>query len=105
MGLSHFTQFLQGSPRIEDDALLRDLRAWGGPGSVVESELERRATAHDASHYLLQPRAVVRPRSVADMGELFRVLDRHGLGLTFRSGGTSLAGQSVSDQVLVDTRR
>ncbi|MFJ5695579.1 FAD-binding and (Fe-S)-binding domain-containing protein [Arthrobacter sp. NPDC093125] len=105
MSLTHFAHRPQGSPRTEDVALLRDLREWGGPGSVVESELERRATAHDASHYLLQPRAVVRPSSVADMGELFRVLDRHGVGLTFRSGGTSLSGQSVSDQVLVDTRR
>ncbi|MBT2514727.1 FAD-binding and (Fe-S)-binding domain-containing protein [Arthrobacter sp. ISL-30] len=105
MTLIHSAHRLQRSPRTEDDALLRDLRAWGGPSSVVESELERRTTAHDASHYLLQPRAVVRPGSVAGMGELFRVLDRHGLGLTFRSGGTSLSGQSVSDQVLVDTRR
>ncbi|MFF1880134.1 FAD-binding and (Fe-S)-binding domain-containing protein [Pseudarthrobacter sp. NPDC058196] len=105
MTLIHSPHRPQGSPRTEDQALLQDLGTWGGPGSVVESELERRAIAHDASHYLLQPRAVVRPGSVDDMGELFRVLDRHGLGLTFRSGGTSLSGQSVSDQVLVDTRR
>lgn len=87
------------------EALLEDLRTWCGRDAVVDSELEHRALAHDASHYLLQPAAVVRPRSAADMGNLFRTVSRHGLGLTFRSGGTSLSGQSVTDQVLVDVRR
>ncbi len=90
---------------IAADALLEDLRTWCGRDAVVDSELEHRALAHDASHYLLQPAAVVRPRSAADMGNLFRAVSRHGLGLTFRSGGTSLSGQAVTDQVLVDVRR
>ncbi|MFI7482218.1 FAD-binding and (Fe-S)-binding domain-containing protein [Kocuria sp. M1R5S2] len=85
--------------------LLEDLRTWCGRDAVVGSELERRALAHDASHYLLQPAAVVRPRSAGDMGNLFRAVSRHGLGLTFRAGGTSLSGQAVTDQVLVDVRR
>lgn len=89
----------------DQDALLRDLRRWGGGTGLVESELERRTMAHDASCYLLQPQAVVRPDSAAQMAELFRIVDRHDVGMTFRSGGTSLSGQGVSDQVLVDTRR
>lgn len=91
------------SSRPPEDPLLADLRSW--PGQLVDSELERRASAHDASHYLLQPRAMVRPRSAEELGSLLRVLDRHGVGLTLRSGGTSLSGQAVTDQVLVDTRR
>ncbi|MFC4903351.1 FAD-binding and (Fe-S)-binding domain-containing protein [Kocuria oceani] len=90
---------------VATGALLEDLRTWCGRDAVVDSELEHRALAHDASHYLLQPAAVVRPRSAADMGNLFRTVSRHGLGLTFRSGGTSLSGQAVTDQVLVDVRR
>lgn len=85
--------------------LLQDLRVWGGPTSVVESVLERTTMAHDASSYLLQPQAVVRPESAEEMGELFRILNRHEMGLTFRSGGTSLSGQAVTDQVMVDSRR
>lgn len=95
-------------PWTEEDAqkdLLRDLREWGGGTGLVQSELERRTMAHDASCYLLQPQAVVRPESASQMAELFRIVDQHEVGLTFRSGGTSLSGQSVSDQVLVDTRR
>lgn len=85
------------------DPLLAELRDW--PGQLVDSELERRAAAHDASHYLLQPRALVRPHSAQEVGSLLRILERHGAGLTLRSGGTSLSGQAVTDQVLVDTRR
>ncbi|WP_120003427.1 FAD-binding and (Fe-S)-binding domain-containing protein [Nesterenkonia muleiensis] len=92
------------SSSLSDDAA-KDLRTWGGGSGLVESELERRVMAHDASSYLLQPQAVVRPGTVEAVAELFGVVDRNGLGLTFRSGGTSLSGQAVSDQLLVDTRR
>ncbi|KAA9394926.1 FAD-binding oxidoreductase [Kocuria coralli] len=85
------------------DPLLEDLRSW--PGTVVDSQLERLAAAHDASHYLLTPRALVRPASAAQVGSLLKVLNRHGAALTLRSGGTSLSGQAVTDQVLVDVRR
>lgn len=76
-----------------------------GANTITESELERRVLAHDASHYLLQPQAVVRPQNAEHVGSVFAAAARHGLGLTLRSGGTSLSGQAVSDQVLVDTRR
>lgn len=91
------------SARSATDPLLEDLLSW--PGDTVTSELERVTTAHDASHYLLHPRILVRPHTAAQVGSLLRVLRRHGAGLTFRSGGTSLSGQAVSDQVLVDVRR
>ncbi|WP_348535898.1 FAD-binding and (Fe-S)-binding domain-containing protein [Kocuria sp. JC486] len=90
----------QQQPR---DPLLDDLRAW--PGDTVASDLERVTTAHDASHYLLHPRALVRAHSASQVGSLLRILQRHGVGLTLRSGGTSLSGQAVTDQVLVDVRR
>lgn len=61
--------------------------------------------AHDASHYLLTPRAVVTPRSAAEVGALFAAARTSGVPLTFRSGGTSLSGQSTADGVLVDVRR
>ncbi|MCD1146178.1 FAD-binding oxidoreductase [Kocuria sp. LUK] len=87
------------------EALLEDLRTRCGRTVVVDSELEHRALAHDASHYLLQPAAVVRPGTAEDVAAVLRTVARHGAGLTFRSGGTSLSGQAVTDQVLVDVRR
>ncbi|MEU7694930.1 FAD-binding oxidoreductase [Microbispora hainanensis] len=62
---------------------------------------DRLGMAHDASHYLLTPQAVVVPESAAQVAALMRA----GLPLTFRSGGTSLSGQGVTSHLLVDTRR
>lgn len=66
---------------------------------------DRLAMAHDASHYLLTPRAVVTPSSTEQVAALLRGAASSGVPLTFRSGGTSLSGQAGTDQVLVDTRR
>ena len=76
-----------------------------GSGVVVTGELERRAVAHDASHYLMQPRAVLRPRDTHEVGRIFAAAADTDAGLTLRAGGTSLSGQSVTDQILVDVRR
>lgn len=74
-------------------------------GSVSTGALRRLAAAHDASHYLLVPEAVVAPASAAEVAELLAVSRAHGVPITFRSGGTSLSGQAGTDGVLVDTRR
>ncbi|RNE64223.1 FAD-binding and (Fe-S)-binding domain-containing protein [Cryobacterium tepidiphilum] len=61
--------------------------------------------AHDASHYLLVPQSVAAPRGVDEIAQLFQASRDGGLPLTFRSGGTSLSGQGVTNGMLVDTRR
>ena len=75
------------------------------PGGVRTRAADRLRLAHDASHYLLHPRAVVTPGSAEQVAALLRHSRQTGTPLTFRSGGTSLSGQAVTDQVLVDTRR
>ncbi|GAA4556265.1 FAD-binding and (Fe-S)-binding domain-containing protein [Pseudonocardia xishanensis] len=67
-------------------------------------DLVRHAQAHDASHFFLLPTAVAVPRCAAEIGQLLARSHRSGVPLTFRSGGTSLSGQAVTDQLLVDTR-
>ena len=47
---------------------------------------------------------MAKPRTTAHVAEVMRACGRLGVPLTFRSGGTSLSGQSLSDSVLVDTR-
>ena len=54
---------------------------------------------------MLTPQAVVVPRDAAEVGRLFARRRRTGVPLTFRSGGTSLSGQAVTDGILADTRR
>lgn len=89
---------------VPDPTLLARL-AEAAPGAVSARVSDRLSFAHDASHYLLVPQAVVTPRDAAQMAALLRVSAAHGLPLTFRSGGTSLSGQATNDGVLVDTRR
>jgi len=69
------------------------------------SPADIRAAAHDASHILLYPRAVVVARNADEVAQLLVTTARAGVGITFRSGGTSLSGQAGTDQVLVDVRR
>ncbi|MGO0576055.1 FAD-binding and (Fe-S)-binding domain-containing protein [Ornithinimicrobium panacihumi] len=84
----------------------RDLLAGRVPDEVLSSRaLDRHALAHDASHYLLVPELVARPRSTEEVAGLLRTCDEVGLPLTFRAGGTSLSGQAVGEHLLVDVRR
>ncbi|GAA3596879.1 FAD-binding and (Fe-S)-binding domain-containing protein [Klugiella xanthotipulae] len=86
--------------------LLDELRsAVGDPAQVRTRPIDLHANAHDASHFLLIPQAVVIAENAADVGELLQTSARQGVPLTLRSGGTSLSGQSVTDGVLVDVRR
>jgi D-lactate dehydrogenase len=75
------------------------------PEAVRARAVDRFGMAHDASHYLLTPSAVLAPRDAATVGALLRLSAEHGVPLTFRSGGTSLSGQAVTGDLLVDTRR
>lgn len=62
---------------------------------------DRLVHAHDASVYRLIPRAVARPQSLADVQSLLTMARSEKIGLTFRAGGTSLSGQSVTEGLLV----
>ena len=91
---------------VADPALLDELqRVLPGPGQVRSRAVDRLALAHDASHFILTPTAVVTPRDAADVGRLFAVSTAQRVPLTFRSGGTSLSGQAGTDGILVDTRK
>lgn len=68
-------------------------------------EIDRYAYAHDASHYLLIPDSISTPAAVSEISDLLSRHSKSGVPVTFRSGGTSLSGQSLSDSVLVDTRK
>ncbi|KAB1109018.1 FAD-binding and (Fe-S)-binding domain-containing protein [Micromonospora aurantiaca (nom. illeg.)] len=75
------------------------------PGGVTTRAADRLRMAHDASHYLLHPGAVITPADAGQVAALLAYGRRTGTALTFRSGGTSLSGQAVTDRLLVDVRR
>ncbi|MBC7746079.1 MAG: FAD-binding oxidoreductase [Flavobacterium sp.] len=60
------------------------------------------AYAADAGFYHLQPKAVVQPINEFEIIQLFKFSHQHHIPLTFRTAGTSLSGQSISDGILVD---
>ena len=58
--------------------------------------------AADAGFYYLLPKAVVQPVNENEITRLFDFSKRHKMPLVFRTGGTSLSGQSITDGILVD---
>lgn len=94
------------STRHEVSAVVAQVRAaMASPGQTKTRALDVHANAHDASHFLLIPQAVAVPGSAEEVGRLLKISAASKLGITFRSGGTSLSGQAVTDGLLVDVRR
>ena len=66
--------------------------------------IDRYAYAHDASHYLLIPNEVIKAEDTDHVERKLREAYASGVPITFRSGGTSLSGQAVTDSLMIDTR-
>jgi D-lactate dehydrogenase len=88
--------------RQPDPGLLRDLEQLLSPDRVLARPIDRLGRSADASIYRLIPQAVVRPRSTGEVRDLLAWARRRGRHMTFRAAGTSLSGQAVSDDVLVE---
>ncbi|RMF07792.1 MAG: FAD-binding oxidoreductase, partial [Candidatus Neomarinimicrobiota bacterium] len=72
---------------------------------IHADRLSRLAYAHDASLYRLIPAKVVKPRSEREVQSLLAYCRELGTHVTFRTGGTSLSGQAVTDGILADVTR
>src|SRR5580698_9290563 len=91
----------EGSP----EELKNDLIDLLGKANVFHRALDLVRYASDASPYRLIPQIVALPQTTADVVKLFRYCREKGRHATFRAGGTSLNGQSLSDDILIDVRR
>jgi D-lactate dehydrogenase len=85
--------------------LQRALREIAGGEHVLTRPIDLAAYACDASMYRLAPQAVVRPQTLDHIRQLFALCRREHVPLTFRTAGTSLSGQAVTDGILVDLTR
>ncbi len=65
----------------------------------------RLAYATDASVYREIPLGVIYPRTAQDISIAIKVSRRSNTGITFRAGGTSLAGQVVTSGLVADISR
>lgn len=72
---------------------------------ILSRAIDRYAFASDASHFYLVPKVVVQPIDILEVQNLMLFAAANNLSLTFRAGGTSLSGQSVTDSILVDLSR
>jgi D-lactate dehydrogenase len=76
------------------------------PCTDVLTELwQRYAFANDAGPYLLIPQAIMQPQNEQEVQAIFKASREQRVPISFRAGGTSLSGQSVTDGWLVDIGR
>jgi FAD/FMN-containing dehydrogenase/Fe-S oxidoreductase len=90
-----------GTPPLPNNDLERELRA------VVEGDVRfdaysRLLYATDASMYQMEPIGVVMPRTAADVRAVLELANRYNVPVLPRGGGTSLAGQTVNQAVVLD---
>ncbi|QAU12275.1 FAD-binding oxidoreductase [Halorubrum sp. BOL3-1] len=71
-------------------------------GDVRFDDYSKRLYATDASAYEVTPIGVVIPESTADVAAVHEYCFEEGIPVLPRGGGTSLAGQSVNEAVVVD---
>lgn len=86
----------------------RDLvAALGGAieGEVDSSARVRAEYSTDASNYRVPPAVVAFPRHVDDLVAVAAFAREHGVPLTARGGGTSVAGNAVGTGIVVDCSR
>src|ERR1700691_3013352 len=76
-----------------------------GTNQVLYRAIDLVRYASDASPYRLIPQVVVAPRNIGDVVALLKYCRENGRHATFRAAGTSLCGQSQSDDILIDVRR
>jgi FAD/FMN-containing dehydrogenase/Fe-S oxidoreductase len=74
-------------------------------GEVRFDPVARTLYATDASPYAIAPHGVAFPKHTADVRAILDVARTHGVPLLMRGGGTSLAGQTVAEAIVVDVSR
>lgn len=87
-----------------DPELVASLQAIVGAENVKHRVSDLVRYASDASPYRQIPSVVVQPRNAEDVSKLMRFARETSRTLTFRSAGTSLNGQAMTDDILVDMK-
>ncbi|APC91822.1 MULTISPECIES: FAD-binding and (Fe-S)-binding domain-containing protein [Francisella] len=68
---------------------------------IVENELLKYAYSTDASLYRMVPKLILIVKNEVEIIKIIKLANQYNIKLTFRTAGTSLSGQAVTDQVLV----
>ncbi|MGH3720131.1 MAG: FAD-binding and (Fe-S)-binding domain-containing protein [Pseudonocardiaceae bacterium] len=73
--------------------------------AVRTDALTRAAYTSDASIYRVVPTAVLEPRDAEEVATAVQIAAEHGVGVTCRGGGTSIAGNAVGTGLIIDFSR
>ena len=71
-------------------------------GEVQFDDYTRHLFSRDASMYSIMPRGVVFPLDADDVAATVRIAREFGVTVTPRGAGTSLAGQTIGDGIVLD---
>jgi glycolate oxidase len=71
-------------------------------GEVLSDDWSRKIYSVDASHYTIEPSAIVYPLDEYDVSEVIRYAFSKNISITSRGAGTGLLGQSLNDGVIFD---
>ncbi|HEY4629268.1 MAG TPA: FAD-binding oxidoreductase, partial [Flavobacterium sp.] len=74
-------------------------------GTLLYDELHKTIYATDASAYRIMPLAVALPKNEVDIIKLIHFANENKISLTPRTAGTSLAGQTVGNGIIVDVSK
>lgn len=74
-------------------------------GTLLYDELHKTIYATDASAYRIMPLAVALPKNEGDIIKLIQFANENKISLTPRTAGTSLAGQTVGNGIIVDVSK
>src|SRR4030095_5233850 len=76
---------------------------FSGEFSFEKEDLDRHAT--DASIYYLKPQAIHYPKNSRDLLTALQFCQKYQIPLTCRGAGTSTAGQSIGEGLVIDFSR
>lgn len=92
------------SPAATSTTLVKDLTT-ALDGEVAADSYTLHLFSRDASMYSIRPLCVVFPKHAADVAATIRSAAAHGVSVTARGAGTSLAGQTIGAGVIIDCSR
>ena len=72
---------------------------------VFTDDLHLLTYGTEGSFYRLTPKIILRCENIDEIQEVLKLSNELALPITFRAGGTSLSGQSITDSILVMTSR
>jgi D-lactate dehydrogenase len=76
------------------------------PASQIKMSLiDIHAFARDAGFYNLTPQIVLQAKSVEEIADIFKFASTANRKIVFRAAGTSLSGQSITDDILVEVKQ